>query len=102
MICIDCKQDWPSDRFNDQSGWPESCFRCRSKGISLALQGGKEYWNADTESRRRETAISEAKSAGLDPVPVHSKGWSSASPSSIAKTGEISKKVGAFGAKPTG
>lgn len=99
--CDTCHELWPEDRFNASSPAPDSCFRCRSKGISLTLQGGKQYWNEDTERRRAERAVSEARAAGFDPVPAETgKGWSGASASSVAKIGEISKKNGAFGKKP--
>lgn len=97
-ICVDCGREWPADRFNKACANPGSCFSCRSKGISLALQGGKEYWNGDTEKRRADRAISEAKAAGFDPVPVHTAGnWGAAS--AIRKAPEVSASVGAFGSK---
>lgn len=99
-ICVDCEREWPLDRFRADNAWPDSCFRCRSAGVSLTLQGGKSYWNADTEKRRSERAVSEARAAGFDPIPAETgRGWSGASAGSLAKIGEISKKNGAFGKK---
>lgn len=101
MICADCGLDWPEDRFRADNPHPDVCFKCRTQGISLTLQGGKQYWNEDTERRRADKAVAEARRAGFDPVPAETKGaWSGASASSITKIGEISKKNGAFGGKP--
>lgn len=99
--CDTCHETWPEDRFNASSPAPDSCFRCRSKGISLTLQGGKSYWNEDTEKRRSERALSEARAAGFDPVPATTNASGGASVASLAKMGEISKKNGAFGKKPS-
>lgn len=99
--CDTCHESWPLDRFREDNPAPNTCFKCRASGISLTLQGGKEYWNADTERRRSDRAIAEARAAGFDPVPAETgKGWSGASGSSLAKIGDISKKNGAFGGKP--
>ena len=102
-ICVDCEREWPLDRFRADNAWPDSCFKCRSAGISLTLQGGKEYWNADTERRRADKAIAEGRAAGFDPVPSETgKGYGGVSASTLSKIGEISKKNGAFGLKPSG
>lgn len=101
MICADCNQDWPEDRFRADNPHPDVCFKCRTRGVSLTLAGGKSYWNEDTERRRADRALAEARNAGFDPVPSETKGaWSGASASSLSKIGEISKKNGAFGGKP--
>lgn len=98
--CDTCNKEWPVDRFRDDCPAPDTCFKCRASGISLTLQGGKEYWNEDTERRRADRAIAEARKAGFDPVPAETgKGWSGASAGSLAKIGDISKKNGAFGKK---
>ncbi len=96
--CVDCGRLWPEDRFNRANLHPESCFSCRSRGVSLALQGGKEYWNEDTERRRSDRAIAEAKAAGFDPVPVHTAG-NALSASSLKKTEATAKVVPMFGSK---
>lgn len=102
-ICDTCRNEWPEDRFRDDCPAPDTCFKCRASGVSLTLQGGKQYWNEDTERRRADRAVAEARKAGFDPVPAETgKGWSGASATSLAKVGEISKKNGAFGGKPTG
>lgn len=103
MICTQCNKDWPEDRFRADNPNPDLCFRCRTIGVSLTLQGGKSYWNADTETRRAERAVAEARKAGLSPVKAEvGKAYNGASASSLAKIGEISKKNGAFGGKPSG
>lgn len=100
--CDTCRKEWPIDRFRADNPNPNACFKCRSAGISLSLQGGKSYWNEDTETRRRESALSEARAAGMDPVPTETgAAWSGASASSLAKIGDVSKKNGAFGKKAT-
>ncbi len=98
-LCDTCETEWPEDRYNRAGANPQTCFRCRSKGISLALQGGKEYWNADTEKRRAERAIAEGKAAGFDPVPVRTAATSVSATALKALPG-ISKANGAFGGKP--
>lgn len=101
-ICVDCEREWPLDRFRADNAWPDSCFRCRTEGISLTLQGGKSYWNADTERRRADRAIAEGRSAGFDPVPAETKGaYGGVAASTLKKIGEVSKNNGAFGKKPT-
>lgn len=103
MICVQCNQDWPIDRFRADNPNPDTCFKCRTAGISLTLQGGKQYWNEDTDRRRADRALGEARKAGFDPVPAEvGKAYGGASFGSLAKIGEISKKHGAFGGKPTG
>lgn len=99
-ICVDCEREWPLDRYRADNAWPDSCFKCRASGISLTLQGGKEYWNADTEKRRSERAVSEARAAGMEPVPATTgKAYGGIGKNTLAKIGEISKKNGAFGKK---
>lgn len=99
-VCVDCGRSWPLDRFRADNPNPDSCFRCRTMGVSLSVQGGKDYWKSDTEDNRRRIALKEAKDAGFDPVPVHSKGWGGVSASTMSKIGDVSKKNGAWG-KPT-
>ncbi len=99
-ICDTCRNEWPEDRFRDDCPAPDTCFKCRASGVSLTLQGGKSYWNEDTERRRADRAIAEAKKAGFDPVPATTNASGGASGASLAKIGEISKKNGAFGKKP--
>lgn len=98
--CVKCERVWPSDRFNRECSTPDWCFACRSKTIGVGFQGGKEYFHADTERNRAERAVSEAKAAGFDPVPVVSKGWNGAAPSTLRTIGKVSQQVGAFGGKP--
>jgi hypothetical protein len=101
-ICAECGLEWPLDRFRDDNPNPDLCFKCRTRGVSLSLQGGKSYWHNGTESERARHALSEARAAGFDPVPRETgKGWNGAGPSTLAKIGEVSKKNGAFGGKPT-
>lgn len=100
MICVQCEKDWPEDRFRADNPNPDMCFRCRTEGVSLTLAGGKSYWNADTEKRRSERAVSEARAAGMDPVPAETgKAYGGIGKNTLAKIGEISKKNGAFGKK---
>lgn len=99
--CSNCGRDWPEDRFNrsiQQSDW---CFACRSKTLRVGFQGGKEYFHSGTEKERADKAVSEARAAGLDPVPMVSKGWNAGAAGTMKKIGEVSKKNGAFGGKPT-
>lgn len=103
MICVQCEKDWPEDRFRADNPNPDMCFKCRTAGVSLTLQGGKSYWNEDTERRRADRAVAEAKKAGFDPIPAETKGaYNAASAPMLSKIGEISKKNGAFGKKPAG
>ena len=98
--CDTCNKEWPEDRFRDDCPAPDTCFKCRASGVSLTLQGGKQYWNEDTERRRADRAIAEATKAGFEPVPAETgKAYNGASAGSLAKIGEISKKNGAFGKK---
>ena len=100
MICVQCEKDWPEDRFRADNPNPDMCFKCRTAGVSLTLAGGKSYWNEDTERRRADRALAEARKAGFDPVPHETRGsFNGASASSLAKIGDISKKNGAFGKK---
>jgi len=102
MECSNCKRVWAADRFNQGCSTPDWCFACRSKTVSTAFAGGKTYFHDGTEAERARAAISEAKAAGFDPVPVETgKAWSSASASSLKNIGDVSKKAGAFGGKPT-
>ena len=94
--CDSCAQNWPEDRYNRTCSAPTTCFKCRSAGISLALQGGKSYWHDDTESNRSRQAIAEGKAAGFDPVPVHTAG-NAISATSLRKTEATAKTAGAFG-----
>lgn len=101
MICAACSQDWPVDRFNQECSTPDWCFRCRSKSLRVSFQGGKSYFHDATEGERARKAIAEAKAAGFDPVPAETgKGWNGASAGTLKKIGDVSKKNGAFGAKP--
>lgn len=100
-ICTDCGLEWPLDRFREDNPNPDSCFKCRTKGIGLTLQGGKSYWHDGTEKERARHAVAEAKAAGFDPVPRETRGaWNGAAGSTLKNIGEISKKNGAFGKKP--
>lgn len=101
--CDTCHESWPLDRFREDNPAPNTCFKCRASGISLTLQGGKEYWNADTERRRADRAIAEAKKAGFDPVPAETKGaYNGVAASTLKKISAVSKNNGAFGKKPKG
>ncbi len=101
MDCANCGRSWGADRFNLACSTPDWCFACRSKTVSTAFAGGKQYFHDGTDAERARTAISEAKAAGLDPVPVETGGaWNAASAGSLKTVGEVSKKVGAFGGKP--
>lgn len=101
MECRNCGRVWPEDRFNFECATPDWCFACRSKTIRTAFQGGKEYFHDDTEANRARIAMAEARAAGLDPVPAETgAAWNGASAASLAKVGDVSKKVGAFGGKP--
>ena len=100
-ICDTCHESWPEDRFRADNPTPDTCFRCRSKGISVGFQGGKEYFHEDTERRRANRAVAEARAAGFDPVPAETgKAWNGIGAKTLAKVGEVSKKNGAFGGKP--
>ncbi len=98
-FCDTCDESWPEDRFQRAGRNPNTCFRCRSKGIRVGFQGGKEYFHEDTEKRRSERAIAEGKAAGFDPVPVHSAS-TSVSATALKALPAISKSHGAFGGRP--
>ena len=99
--CDTCKRSWPLDRFRSDNPAPGTCFKCRSAGISLTLQGGKEYWTSDTEKRRSDRALAEARKAGFDPVPAESgKSFGGVAASTLSKIGAVSASNGAFGKKP--
>lgn len=103
MECKNCARDWPEDRFNRDCPQPDWCFACRSKTLQVSFQGGKSYFHESTEKERATKAMSEARAAGLDPVPIDTgKGWNGASGASLKKIGDVSKNVGAFGGKPAG
>ena len=101
MICIQCEREWPEDRFNLGCAQPEWCFAGRSKTMSYAFGGGKSYFHESTEAERGRVAMAEARTNGLDPVPVETgKAWNTGAGSTISKIGDLSKKAGAFGSKP--
>jgi len=101
MICKNCDREWPLDRFNLECSKPDWCFACRAKTLRVSFQGGKEYFHESTEKERADKAMSEARAAGFDPVPMDTgKGWNGAAGSTLKKIGEVSKKSGAFGGKP--
>jgi hypothetical protein len=101
-ICDTCDIEWPDDRFRADNPAPNTCFKCRASGVSLTLQGGKQYWNEDTERRRSDKALSEARAAGFEPVLAETRGgWNGASAAALSKIGDVSKKNGAFGKKAT-
>lgn len=86
IVCARCERGWPSDRYNQGCTTPDWCFACRSKTISTAFQGGKQYFHDGTEGERSRKAISEARAAGFDPVPAETgKGWNGASASGLKK-----------------
>lgn len=99
--CVNCGRNWPEDRFNKASLAPDWCFGCRSKSVGVAFQGGRDYFRSDTEANRTRLALGEARAAGLDPVPAESRGWNSVSGAALRSAGAVSKKVGAFGKKPS-
>jgi hypothetical protein len=100
-ICADCQLEWPLDRFREDNPHPDVCFKCRTRGISLSVAGGKDYWKGPTERERAAHQVKEARANGLDPVPLETRGsYNAASAGTLAKIGEISKKNGAFGKKP--
>ena len=74
-VCEDCERELPSDKFNPESGSPNSCFRCRIQGVRLGFRQGKEMFHGDSlvggtiASDNRHT-VSEARKQGHDPVPV--------------------------------
>jgi len=69
--------------------------------LRVGFQGGKSYFHNGTEKERAAKAMSEARSAGFDPVPAETgKGWNGASGRVLKKIGDVSKKNGAFGGKP--
>lgn len=100
--CSNCAREWPEDRFNRECQQPDWCFACRSKTLRVAFQGGKEYFHESTEKERADKALKEARAAGFDPVPAETgKGWNSGAAGTLKKIGDVSKKAGAFGGKPT-
>ena len=102
MVCAKCEQEWDDDRFNAECPQPDWCFRCRSKSIGVSFSGGKEQFHSFTTKEFNEKQISEARKNGLDPVPVETgKAWNAGAAGTMKKIGEVSKKVGAFGGKPS-
>lgn len=102
MICENCKTDYPLDRFNLECNAPTWCFRCRASGLSVAFAGGKQYFHDETDAARQRVAIGEARAAGFDPIPAETgKAFNAASGAMLKKIGDVSKKAGAFGGKPT-
>lgn len=86
IVCARCERVWPSDRYNQGCTTPDWCFACRSKTISTAFQGGKQYFHDGTEGERARKAVSEARNAGFDPVPAETgKAWNGVSASGLKK-----------------
>ena len=83
--CDVCLRELPESKFNFESFSPETCFHCRTRGMSFTFAGGRGSFHGDSlvggtiASDNRHT-VSEARSMGHDPVPVKN-GESSWAPS---------------------
>ncbi len=75
MECDECGQTWPLDRFN-LAARGQVCYRCHLKSVDTSYfkypQGRQEFKGA-TIKERQDRAISQARAAGLDPVPAWSQ-----------------------------
>lgn len=90
--CPSCSHDWPEDRFNDKH--PE-CFRCRAGSIQVSFgPAGKQFWHDTTTKEFNDRQIREARSNGLDPVPVATKATAVPSAAGFAA---LSKALGPKG-----
>jgi hypothetical protein len=77
IVCDTCGEEWPLDRFNLSCKTPETCFRCRSRGVGFAFQGSqpdgqRTWWNNKTvkESVRDITEGFAERNGGVQPVPA--------------------------------
>lgn len=72
-ICVDCGHSLPNDKFNEESFSPETCFRCRISGVSLAIPAKSadvDSWRHDTIRDYGRRIVEEGRANGLDPVPA--------------------------------
>lgn len=77
--CVDCERELPQDKFNPESGSPDSCFRCRVQGVRLGFTAGRSAFHGDhlvggTIASDNRHTVEQARAQGHDPVPVKTAG----------------------------
>jgi len=79
MKCEDCERELPKEKFNPESGSPNSCFKCRVQGVRIGFSQGRAMFHGDhlvggTIASDNRNTVETARAQGHDPVPVATAG----------------------------